>query len=304
MNVPRAICAAFVLSVGLAGTTNAAAALPSVAGTCRATILKSSTAYLTTETKALAKCWDGVAAGKAIGPCPDDRAESAIARAREKLDALIGKACGGHDKICGAGGAPDLALGVIGWNIGTCAGIGGAGCTNAITDCSDIAECVACVSDQAATTALDLDHQAGVPGADKQRRNCLRKLGKSTAVVFAALSASLGKCWLAVNRIESGGSFSCPDAQAAISGAKARATHLAGVCKACGSAPSCRGTDAFSPASLGFPAQCPAIGTCGGPVQTVHDMASCIACVSAFVADGAERNAIPAFTSGPPQCPM
>ena len=118
----------------------------------------------------------------------------------------------------------------------------------------------------------------------------------------AKLSQSFAKCWLGVNKSESGGSFSCPDADASSVSAKARSSQAKNICKACGRKNGCGHGDDIAPATIGFPLQCPAIGSCGGSIQTLQDVASCSACVAGVVADGAARNSIPAFTTPPPQC--
>ena len=195
--------------------------------------------------------------------------------------------------------APDIALGVIGWNIGSCPG--GDVCDDPIADCTDIAACVVCVADRAVAQSFDLFYQPAVfPVADKRLRRCVREFGKSSATVLSNLARGFASCWLAVNKSESGGSFSCPDAKSSNAIAKAKGKHVTAVCNACGGGSACGG--GFAPASLGFPLQCPAIGACGGPVQTMREAASCVDCVAGVVTDGAARISIPAFTSPPPQC--
>ena len=298
----RVGCAAMVVAVVLSWPAGASAR-SSVSTRCRAAIVKSTGLYIGAQTKALTKCWDAVVAGKQVGPCPDVKARNGIDKARAKLDFAIAKVCGGADKVCGAATAPDVALGVIGWNIGSCSNVGGGACSNPIADCRDIITCVACVSDAAVAQGFDLYYHAGVmPGADKELRKCVREVGRASASVLAKLSQSLAKCWLGVNKSESGGSFSCPDAHASSVSAKARSSQAASICKACGRKNGCGGGDDIAPATIGFPLQCPAIGSCGGSIQTLQDVASCSACVTGVVADGAARNSIPAFTSPPPQC--
>ena len=273
------------------------------AGVCRAAIVKGTGVYLATQAKALAKCWDTVVGGKQVGPCPDVKAQNLIAKGRRKLDSLIGKACGGADKICGTATAPDVALGILGWNIGTCSNFGGGACTNAIADCNDIADCVACVSDTAVAQGFGLYYQEAVfPVVDKQLRKCVLEIGRTGAAVLSKLSQGFAKCWLDVNKSDSGGSFSCPDSRASIVSGKAKNKLIAGICKRCGGKNGCGGGDDVAPLTVGFPLQCPAVGTCGGSVQTISDVANCIACVTGIVADGAARTSIPAFTSPPPQC--
>ena len=70
-------------------------------------------------------------------------ADSKLRKARQKLLDGIGKKCGGADKNCGSVG-DNVPLADYNWNLATCPDFGGGGtCTNAISDCGDVGECLA-----------------------------------------------------------------------------------------------------------------------------------------------------------------
>jgi hypothetical protein len=301
------VTVAVVLVLAALGPARSAHAA-STATKCRAAILKEGAKLLAGRAKTLLKCWDAVAAGKGAGPCPDAKAAERIATIDLKLASGIAKACGGKDKVCGPGGEPDVNLAAIGWNIVSCANVGDGTCTNAIADCRDVATCVACVADKAVDQTFDLYYDLPAiqaAGADVRLRTCLRAIGKAGANAIAKTSNQLFSCWLDVSKADTGGSFSCPSAKTAAGIARSGIKTTRFVCQQCGGANGCGEGGDIPIASTGFPAQCPAIGACGGAVQTIRDLIGCANCVTGAVADRAARSAIPAFSStSPPQCPM
>jgi hypothetical protein len=290
----------------VAGVTMVAAAAPAQASAtkCRSAIVAATTKYLVKRTAVLGKCHDGVVAGKRPGPCPDLKAHDAFTKLEDLLGSTIAKACGGADKVCGAGSALDETLASIGWDIGTCPNVGNGTCTNAIVDCNGVTACVACIGEQVMDQAFGLYFNAAALPVDESVGKCLRAIGKGSAASFAKMSKALGKCWLAVNKADSGGSFSCPDASAAVAAGKARASNRRTICKGCrGANTKCGDADDVPREITGFPATCPAIGSCAGPVETLQDIAGCADCVTEALVDGAVRSTIPAYTvSSPPQC--
>ncbi len=250
------------------------------------------------QTTALRKCWDAVVVGKQVAACPDAKGQNVIAKAKAKLDALVNKACGGADKICGTDTAPDIALGVIGWNIGTAPEATSA----TIRSPMHRHRCLRRLRRRpGGRTELRSLLSAGRPSGRRQAapkvRSRVRQEQRDRALhAGTRLRQSLARRPTSRSR----GASSAVRRQVINAIAKAKGKHVAAVCNACGGGRACGG--GFAPASLGFPLQCPAIGACGGPVQTMREAASCVDCVAGVVTDGAARISIPAFTSPPPQC--
>src|SRR6185369_14383381 len=82
---------------------------------CQAAIGKAGAAFLSTQSKALSKCWDGKNKGK-INDCPDLKTTDTISNAAIKLAKSINTACGGKDKAPGGSGdAADFTTTEIGF---------------------------------------------------------------------------------------------------------------------------------------------------------------------------------------------
>lgn len=288
----------FVVLIATAGIAPGGASALSTATKCRATIVTQAMLYATNVTKVLASCRDATAAGKA---CDPGKTQTLVDKARIKLRSSIAKACGGKDKVCGGGFDPDVPLAAIGWNIGTCAGLGDGTCTHAIDDCGDIADCLTCVGDRAVDASLPLLYPAGTFLADKSVRKCARAVGKSGAGVLAKLAKRFGSCWLDVNKADSGGSFSCPSTKTLRALAKLKAAHVSDVCAKCGGANNlCGGGDDVAPTAIGFPATCPGTGACTGPINAMSDVVGCTDCILGGLADRTSRAWFPAFATSPP----
>jgi hypothetical protein len=121
---------------------------------CQKSILKESGKFAQAEMKALAKCEEGRLKGKIVTTCAlDAKTTTALSKADTKIRAAIEKSCGGADKICSTTGDND-SLASIGWP-GACPDFEGMGCTNAITDCGDISDCLVCVNDKATVATGD-----------------------------------------------------------------------------------------------------------------------------------------------------
>ena len=132
------------------GLAYGALTLPASGGAlakCQVAIGKQLARFLTTRMKTLAKCEQGVLAGKIVGPCPDTRAATKIAKAATQLRVALCAACGGADKACGGGDDPSLAA--IGF-AATCPDLDpphGAPCLDGIDDVDALARCVGCVGE-------------------------------------------------------------------------------------------------------------------------------------------------------------
>jgi hypothetical protein len=99
----------------------------------------------------------------------------------------------------------------IGWNIGTCPNLETGSCTNMITDCNDVVDCVQCVGDAAVDQAVSLSYDAQVPATPGTALNkCQVSVGKSMSRFFAAKAQALAKCEDKVLKTGVGGP--CPDA--------------------------------------------------------------------------------------------
>lgn len=272
---------------------------------CRSTIVKATTQLLSLQAKVLAKCMKQPFHHQfPATSCPDARASLAIGKAEAKLRTAIDKACGGRDKICG-GTELDVGLLEIGWGIGSCDQTGSTSCSNVITDCAGVATCVTCLAEQGVADALSLF--AGRPAVDPLAQpalaECLDAITVGSIKSFAKVAKGAGDCWLKVSGTGSGGSFSCPNRGASIAAGKAKAVHLASVCRACGGTNrKCNGGEDITLAAVGFPTSCPAIASCGGAVQTLQDMTNCADCVGHALMDAAVRRTIPQFSSVPPSC--
>jgi hypothetical protein len=292
-----------LVAFGVACAVPARAADPVVK--CRGAIVKGANQYLLYHAKASVNCESRVIRGKlSPGACPDAKAMAMTEKARAKLWGTINKVCGGRDKLCG-GSELDIGLLEIGWSIGSCDQTGATSCTGAITDCGGIATCVACIAEHGVADALALfdDRPIVNPVVEKTFVKCLDAIGTSSAKSFMKVAKGLGECWLKVSEAGSGGSFSCPNRRAAVAAGQGRSANVERICDACGGPKGkCGGGDDFAPAALGFPATCPAIGTCGGLVQTLKDVANCADCVTHAIMDTAVRRTLPQFATAPPPC--
>src|SRR5437899_6999633 len=108
---------------------------------CERALSSESAKFTPSATLALQRCEDA----KVIGTVPpatdcstDGGVVNAIGRAQAKLARKVAIRCGGQDHTCGTD--DDESLVSIGWGaIGTCPGLKGASCGNAIGNCGDIA---------------------------------------------------------------------------------------------------------------------------------------------------------------------
>ncbi|MEO7438330.1 MAG: hypothetical protein ABI080_22835, partial [Candidatus Binatia bacterium] len=258
---------------------------------CQRSILKDSGKFAQAEIKALQKCEDGRLKGKIFTACSADaKANTAIAKAETKMRAAISKNCGGADKICGAGGDDD-SLGSISWP-GVCPDFEGMGCTNTITNCNGISDCLVCINDKAIDQAISLYYGSLVPNQSGDILKCQTAIGKATAAFFASKTKALGKCWDARYKSKHGNVCPAPgDGKAVAAIDKAEAKKIASICKACGGDDKiCGGQADLTRTQIGFAAHCPAVtipggSACGGPINTMQDIVDCVDCVTEFKVD-------------------
>lgn len=116
--------------------------------------------------KALARCWGAVNAGKADAPCPDPgdgKALAALERAEQTSVDAICKACGGADRACG--GEDDLPLPKIGF-AQECPVI--STCWREIEGFEEVLGCIDCVVDLEG----DCADRSAVPGLAEYPLGC------------------------------------------------------------------------------------------------------------------------------------
>ena len=134
---------------------------------------------------------------------PQGKTAAKIAKAESKFKAKIDGACGGADKVCGAGG-DDVDLASIGWDIGECPDFESKGCANPINHCGGVAsdgkgitDCLLCIDEAAIDQAMDLYANglaAGEFGTGSSINKCQAAIAKETTKFLLAKSKVLGKC--------------------------------------------------------------------------------------------------------------
>ena len=285
----------------LVGTPSAASATPVA---CQREISKGLAKFTQAKLKALGRCSDAVLAGKIAGPCPDGKTAAAIVKAQTKLRTGVAKKCGGSDHVCGSG--TDETLASIGWNVGACRNFESGACTNSIADCDDVSDCLLCVGNADIDQAIALYYGALSATADTTVARCQREIGRSAAKAFRAEGKALQKC--ADGRLKGSSGGSCPDPKTTSLIQRARAKAVTKICQVCGGSDGvCGGSGDLTPAAIGFPATCPSVtipgGTaCGGPVNDLQGLVSCVSCVTAFKADCTDAIAVPTLESYPAAC--
>lgn len=284
---------------------------------CEMAIAKSSARLVQARAKALSKCNAARIAGKAAfsTDCSSDaKTVQFIEKAEAKMVAAIAKACGGSDKTCGGGSPGEQSPASLNWP-STCPGFLGEGCTNAISDCSGIVECLQCIDAASVGSIIEISFGSlpqTDPASDADLNKCQLAFGKSTARYLASRSKALQGCW--IGRIRGQHLNSCPDpgdgkAEATI--AAADATRKASLCKACGGPDGiCDGNGDVSPYDiLGGAQTCPsATGAdghdCGayGTIDNLTSMRDCSGCLADFVSGCADLGAVPQLASYPSGC--
>jgi cysteine-rich repeat protein len=279
---------------------------------CQRAISKASATFAQARLKALAKCEQAKRKGKlpAATVCAaEPKTVPQLASALAELDAALDKACGGSDKTCGTG-SDDESLAAISWP-GACPDLEDLGCTSQIGNCNGIADCVQCVDERAVDQALAFYYGSLAPAAaGSALGKCQMAIGNETTKFYAAKAKALAKCWDL--RLVGKHSDVCPNAaapagsppeKAAAAIAKAESKKIVGICKACGGADgACDGAGDLSPVAIGFPANCPAVASCGGAVTNLAQLVTCVDCVTEFKVDCAQALAIPALVPYPAAC--
>jgi hypothetical protein len=275
---------------------------------CRSAIAKATAAFVQSRTRALQKCHDKVVKGKfpPTTVCEGDaRTGFAIAKAADKLERTIVRACGGPDATCGT--ADDEPLAEIGWGGATCPNLQGASCSNAIASCADIPVCLECIADAAVDEAIALFYDELIPSdrrTQKELNQCQVAIGKATSGYLESRSRILAKCWDAV--IGGDGTAPCPapgDGKAEQALLRAEAKKVVALCKACGGADAlCGGETDLTPAEIGFPTSCPAVAGCAGTVADLGDLVDCVDCVTDREVDCAALAAVPGLAAYPAAC--
>jgi hypothetical protein len=289
------VAAALVAALALATTAHAGDPLK-----CKKEIAKDFAKYVQAKTKALQKCREKIVKNQILGPCPDAVAAPKIAKAETKMRLGIGKQCGGSLKSCTDGDA--VALGDIGWDIGTCPNFENGTCNNAITNCDGISDCLACVGEAAVDQAIGLYYDGlvvGEFGSGGVVNKCQIAIGKNAAKFLVAKNKALQKCEDGVLKATVVGP--CPDAvKAQPKIDKAQTKMQAGICKACGGADKlCDGINDLDAATIGFASSCPDVtvpggSACLGTVTSLQDIRDCVTCVNEYKADCLDPIAVPA----------
>jgi hypothetical protein len=287
-----------LLAVALAASRVGAA--PAV---CRDAVVTAAARYTRATIKAVAGCQH-----RHVVDCSADaRTTAVVSRAAARLSAAIALSCCGADGVCGT--ADDEALAAIGWNAGFCPNLDHGNCNALIADPGDIATCLACIGRAAADELAALT--GAPPPASSTVSQCTTAVAKEGARLMARTSKVLVRCWDA--RAAGLHTNPCPlpgDGRAgpAIAAAMTRATKA--ICRVCGGADrACGGTDDLVPATIGFPASCPAVSVpggagCGGPITTLADLVECVTCAGAHDAECAGDAAVPAFLAYPTECAL
>ncbi len=271
---------------------------------CRRTVSKAGAVFAQAQLKAHQKCEDLILRGKFAGPCPDLKTTAKIAKLRAKLALVIGHACGGADKTCGSG---DESLPAIGWIVGTCPDIAQSGCTNTISSCVGVTDCVRCVDETAVAGTIDLAFDAFLLNTlDPAVRKCQRAIGKESSAFVANQVRALQSCEDRVLRGKSAGP--CPDFTAAAKLGKIQTKLQQKLCKVCGGpSRACGGNDDLTPTQIGFAATCPSVtipggASCGGAVGTLGRLVTCLDCVGRQRASCMDRLAAPGVATYPTEC--
>jgi len=274
---------------------------------CRGAIAGAAAKHVQKVATVLGACRARVLAGT-LPRSTDCRAQPALTAVRAKLGAAVARACCGVDGVCGT--PDDEPLAAAGWDVGTCPDLESAGCARPVADPSEAADCLDCLVDAGAGELLELTYGTfgpGTPGSALAR--CRAALGRETVRLFAATTRALQRCRDARNRGRHANPCPTPgDGHAAEAIARAEASAVARLCRACGGLDGvCGGSDDLPPATIGVLDTCPAAtvpdgGSCAAPIATLADLVACADCRVAFAARCLDAAAEPAFLPYPPAC--
>jgi len=281
---------------------------------CERALSPESAKFTRSATLALQRCEDA----KVIGTVPpatdcstDGGVVNAIGRAQAKLARKVAIRCGGQDHTCGTD--DDESLVSIGWGaIGTCLGLKGASCGNAIGNCGDIVTCLACVGQAAAGQTVALDYgslNSAQFGTDSPENFCQRSIGQASTKFFLDRLKALQKCW--DGRLKGHHSNACPDpgdGKAVTRIAHAEESKVSRICRACGGADhQCGGGDDLALGQVGFAAQCsdvtaPSDGSCSATITDMSGVVTCVDCDATFASDCMADLGVSALVPYPQDC--
>src|SRR5262245_32602911 len=231
--------------------------------TCARGIATASAKYVDGRAKGLFKCEDAKVRYRLrpdVDCATDELFDSQHLSLETRLVVGINQACGGPNAACGHG--DDQPLGPVGWGIGQCPDFGNAGCTNPITSCLDVAECLKCMNDASVAAAMGLTYGAFETdefGTKSTVNRCQRAIGKATTKYLRRRAKAMASCWDA--RLAGTHANVCPepgDGRAGRTIDSAEARKQSSICKACGGADrACNGAGDLSLAAIGFISTCP-----------------------------------------------
>ncbi len=251
---------------------------------CRRTIAKSTAKFESAKLKTLQKCEDGRLKGTVTGTCPDTKASEKISGAATKLsDAIV--------KDCDAASVAAIYPG------GTCPvfesdHLPNGSCAGPVTTGAELATCLTCISEGSVDQLIAFYFGGLFPaGDDGDLLKCERALGKNATKFFASKRKVLQKC--EDSHIKANTVGACPDAEGATKISDAAAKLADKVDKAC---------DTFDQDDYRGPNFCPALGTCGGPINTRAQTIACLECLSGLKADCTNRISAPGNGAVPAAC--
>lgn len=320
---PRRPAATLLLSIALAAACAARADLASATPErCADAIAKAADRYVQQRNAELARCADGaLRAGDVAGATACAGAPATVARLAvfaATLNTKIARACGGADEVCG--NADDEPLAAIGWDVGTCPDLAGAGCTMPIMHCGSISQCVACTAGSAVALLAGASATDLAPSTDPGLWSCQRELAKASDRSFRAAARSLTACQ---RKIASGAATgSCPgaaDGKLAVKLATLTRQAASKICRACGGGdrgcdgavaglPGTGGGDDPAASAITTTLQCddvapPSSGvSCAAPLATATDVVACAGCVARFASECATALASPRAGAYPSSC--
>ena len=282
---------------------------------CKRALSSASAKYTRSVTIALQKCEDARVSGAipAGTDCSTNgTVTNVITHAQTKLTNKLASSCGGQDHTCGTGDDENLVS--IGWgNIGTCPGLKGASCSNAISNCADIATCLACVGRSAASQTVALDYgslNSAEFGTNSPTNLCQRSLGGAASKFFLDRLKAVQKCWDA--RLLKKHSNACPDpgdGKATIRIAHADQGKQSRICRACGGPDhQCGGGDDLATSQVGFASQCSDVtspsdnASCSGTVSDMSGAVTCVDCDATYLSDCVAAIAVSSFLPYPQEC--
>lgn len=316
---PRPLVALLVLALWTVGLPAVARATP---GSCASAIAKAADRYLQQRSAELARCADqalrdgDVAAASACGTAPATVAR--LAAFAGTLQAKIAAACGGADRTCGNG--DDEPLAGIGWDVGVCPDLAGAGCTMPIDHCGSVAQCIACTAAAAGDLLADRSARMLTPSTDPALHGCQRELAKASDRLLRAASRSLASC--ARSAVASGTSGACPgpaDGKLAVKLTTLVRQAARKTCRACGGddrscdapvagLPGSGGSDDPAGSAITTAPACtdvvpPSSGaSCAAPLDDASDVVACAGCVARFASECATALASPLAGAYPASC--